>query len=59
MSEQQFPKRCAKCGTVHTAESWAELRCIGEQAYAGETLEFRNCACGSTLTIVVAVELAS
>jgi hypothetical protein len=38
---------------------WAALPCIGRQRYdygdgEAETLEMRNCACGSTLVAVVA-----
>lgn len=48
-----WPKRCACCPRSYTAESWARLPYVGAKALdVGEpVLEYRNCACGSTLAI--------
>ncbi len=48
-----WPKRCG-CGQTHTPEQWACLQLVGNVGDAVETLEMRNCGCGSTLAIVVA-----
>lgn len=42
------------CGRTHTAAQWAALEMVGTQPdYAGGALEFRNCECGSTLSVPV------
>jgi hypothetical protein len=49
---REFPKRCNKCGTVYTFKRWQRLPLLGLQNTDwGEILEFRNCACGTTLAI--------
>jgi hypothetical protein len=45
-------KACA-CGLTHSAASWRELPLIGRQDDGVEVLELRNCACRSTLAVVV------
>lgn len=64
-------KLCSKCMTVHTPESWATLpfcRPTREESLLhvpadedgpAETLELRNCMCGSTLAVVVETAVAS
>lgn len=52
--DADFPKRCGNCGRVYSKPEWARLPCIGTGGDDVETLEFRNCPCGSTLTIVCA-----
>jgi DNA-binding response OmpR family regulator len=45
-------KRCRCCGREHDADSWQLLQWVAEidnGRGAGERLELRNCACGSTL----------
>lgn len=51
-----FPKdgKSCACGVKHDARAWALLPLGGERDYEGERLEFRNCECASTLTVVVA-----
>jgi hypothetical protein len=55
-----FVARCNTCGTSYTAERWAALELKGEQKVEAdetgpaETLELRNCGCGSTLAIPLA-----
>ncbi|HEX4334632.1 MAG TPA: hypothetical protein VH062_01895 [Polyangiaceae bacterium] len=51
--ECQTPKTCAKCGAVHDATRWALLSFVGLQSVDEETLELRNCRCGSTLSVAV------
>ena len=58
MSRQEWPKRCG-CGREHDRAAWAELPFVGvfedsvvtEDHPEAETLEMRNCACGSTITV--------
>lgn len=50
-------KTCSTCGRRHTPSDWAALQLIGVQRIEAddegpaETLELRNCVCGSTLAI--------
>lgn len=49
-----FPKRCSCCGRmVATLAAWRALPYVGVQAFEDEALEYRNCACGSTLVVGV------
>ena len=50
-AEEVF-KRCG-CGIAYTREGWEHLHFVGHYADDVETLEMRNCACGSTITINV------
>lgn len=48
-------KVCA-CGAAFTAKAWAELPLCGVLPDAGpngEEAEMRNCACGSTIAVLV------
>jgi hypothetical protein len=45
-------KRCG-CGRCFTRAQWRELQYVGAQADDVETLELRNCPCGSTIAVVV------
>lgn len=45
-------KRCA-CEREYTAAQWRALRLRGHQADEVETLEYRDCACGSTLAVAL------
>lgn len=46
-------KTC-KCGRVHSQVEWSQLPLVGEQRLPwGEVQELRNCACGSTIAIVL------
>jgi hypothetical protein len=47
---QQWPKQCG-CGREHSAEAWETLHLVGEQTTDVETLEMRNCQCGSTIAV--------
>jgi len=48
-------KLCAKCGREHTATTWLSLAYVGEMRVEAddegptESIELRNCNCGSTL----------
>lgn len=46
MPSRDLPKRCG-CGRVHTATGWPRLPLRGTR----DGLEYRDCACGSTLAI--------
>lgn len=47
-------KVCSCCGMTHTAEQWDALPLVGVQRYPwGEVHELRNCACHSTLALVL------
>lgn len=50
-------KVCA-CGRTFTAAQWATLEMVGRMLDV-ETLELRNCPCGSTLAMVVDLAHAS
>lgn len=47
------PKQCG-CGRAHSVAQWAVLPLCGRQDDGVDVLELRNCACGSTLAIVLA-----
>ncbi len=47
-----LPKSCG-CGRIHDAFAWIALPYVGVMADDVESLELRNCACGSTLAIAV------
>jgi hypothetical protein len=45
-------KKCDCCGTAYCAIQWAFLRYLGTTTLPwGEVLEYRDCSCGTTLTI--------
>lgn len=46
----QFPKAC-KCGASYYPGTWGQLPCLGKQVAPDMTLEYRNCACGSTIAV--------
>lgn len=47
-----FPKVCSKCAYAHSAAEWYALPYVGTQMLDDTaTLELRNCACGSTISI--------
>ena len=46
------PKQCG-CGLSHDAAAWRALPFVGFMLDEAETIELRNCACGSTLAIEV------
>lgn len=39
------------CGRAYTEQSWNALPLVGYQADEVETLELRNCTCGSTHSV--------
>lgn len=43
-------KACG-CGRTYTAEEWAALELVGIMADDVETIELRNCPCGSTIAV--------
>lgn len=47
-------KKCTCCGRAYDRAAWARLRFIGLQADDVEVLEMRDCACLSTLAVVLA-----
>jgi len=46
----RYIKECA-CGRVFTADEWGLLEYVGEIVDDVESLELRNCICGSTLAV--------
>jgi len=49
----QFPRACTCCGLVVLTEAaWDALPLVGVQADDSETLELRNCPCGSTQALL-------
>lgn len=52
-------KRCMCCGAVYTTIEWLALPLVGVKAFGPDVLEYRNCTCGSTLTIHVTAEEAA
>lgn len=46
--EWAWPKRCG-CGRIHSEKEWRALPWVGVEPEM--ELEFRNCACGSTLAV--------
>lgn len=51
MSTSQFPKVCTCCRKAVSKQEWNLLRYVGRQADDVETLEMRDCTCGSTLCV--------
>jgi len=53
--EVSAPVKECRCGRRYLSWSWAELPLVGYlpngQDAAGEVLELRNCACGSTIAM--------
>jgi len=53
--ESQWPKRCA-CGRSYGERQWSRLLGGERQTFPwGEIHELRHCACGSTISILLAV----
>jgi hypothetical protein len=47
---ERMPKRCNCCKELYTEKTWNELPLLGFTPFEwGESLEYRNCACGTTL----------
>lgn len=44
------PKRCA-CGAVYDGHAWARLPLVGLHVDDEESIELRNCRCGSTIAV--------
>lgn len=57
----QFPKACG-CGRKHSRSEWRRLHFVGRTTTPedddgpAETLELRNCPCGSTISVSVVVD---
>lgn len=49
-----FPKRCA-CGRVWWREAWMMLEYVGIMDDGVDRIELRQCACGSTISMLVSV----
>lgn len=45
-------KKCA-CGRRYTAGTWKDLALVGVQDDGVERIELRNCACGSTIGVIL------
>ena len=52
-AEGVWPKRCGKCGKEYDQGAWEKLPCVGRSNVCGETLEYRNCPCHTTLAVDV------
>lgn len=50
--EQIVVKTCG-CGLRHTAAEWKKLQFVGQSDDGVDRYEWRNCACGSTIGIVL------
>ena len=48
-----WPKRCG-CGRAYSCHEWELLIKIGEMVDDVESIELRNCPCGSTIAQVIA-----
>lgn len=46
-------KHCRCCGAAYTPEEWRKLHLLGHLGDECETLETRNCTCGTSLAQVV------
>lgn len=51
----QFPKKCACGRTVASWTEWAKLPDKGFQVDEYESLNLRDCQCGSTLAVVICI----
>ncbi len=49
---QAWPKKCG-CGRRFTAHEWRLIQFVGTWIDDVESLELRNCPCGSTLAQVI------
>lgn len=56
--DQDVHKACG-CGRTYTAHEWSLLESVGRMSDEVETLELRNCPCGSTIATVVDLAHAS
>jgi len=45
----EIVKRCGCCGTEYSELGWESLPKVGEFTHGGETTQYRNCPCGSTI----------
>lgn len=45
------PYATCSCGKSFTATEWCLLPLVGVQRMPGESLELRNCSCGSTISV--------
>lgn len=48
-------KLCNVCRKSISASEWSSLHLVGHQVDEYEDIELRDCSCGSTLGLVVAV----
>lgn len=64
MMNDQWPKMCPNtvCGGKYDRAAWRELKLLtnanfpdGRKRSEFDTQEYRNCVCGSTLTVITAV----
>ncbi len=49
----EFRKLCKACGATYGVDAWRALPYAGRISDPEETLELRNCLCGSTLAVIV------
>jgi hypothetical protein len=49
----QFPKKCTTCTRIYDSASWTAIALLGYQTDDFEKMEMRNCACGTTLVVIV------
>lgn len=50
--EPSWPKACG-CGCSYSASEWVALEYVGVMSDEVESLELRNCTCGSTVAQVI------
>jgi hypothetical protein len=48
--ENQDFKHCRCCGIKYDQFQWERLYLLGQTSFGNETIEWRNCPCGTTLT---------
>ena len=53
MLDREMPMKTCGCGRHYSAAEWKHLPYIGRQDDDVEHVELRNCACGSTIGVVL------
>jgi len=53
ISTEPVVNMCSTCCAYRTKSEWSKLEHIGDMTDEVESLELRNCTCGSTISIVI------
>jgi hypothetical protein len=59
IEERMSDVKVCGCGRTYTAEQWSTLEMVGRMFDVEETIELRNCPCGSTIAVTVDLAHAS